>query len=30
MIGAVYEVTGRSMLLFERIPSAKTTRARPA
>ena len=29
-IGAVYEVTGRSVLLFERIPSAKTTRTRPA
>ena len=22
-IGAVYEVTGRSMLLFERVPSGK-------
>jgi hypothetical protein len=29
-IGAVYEVTGRSMLLFERIPSTRKTRARPA
>ncbi|MGA8715068.1 MAG: glycogen debranching protein GlgX [Roseiarcus sp.] len=29
-IGAVYEVTGRSMLLFERVPSVKKARARAA